>query len=187
VSTDKAVIDSANLVYTGAPASDTKAAVEQIEQTFAASERLKVGMSKLDSFGAPVPGVTAVAVKEILPMQLASLLKLCVVINDDETAKDTVRAGQLTNGYLMHSFIDDEGNTRQAFYSCTEASHLPETIAKQIGHKRSRKEAFGSDYALQLTHFRDYAQTLTEGGSKGEKCDYLLTHMNDTELRFVPV
>lgn len=144
-------------------------------------------MSKLDSFGVPVPGVTAVAVKEILPMQLASLLKLCVVINDDETAKDTVRAGQLTNGHLMHSFIDDEGNTRQAFYSCTEASHLPENIAKQIGHKRSRKEAFGSDYALQLTHFRDYAQTLTEGGSKGEKCDYLLTHINDTELRFVPV
>ena len=120
-------------------------------------------------------------------MHLASFLKLCVVINDDDTAKDTAQAGQLSNGHLMHSFIDDEGNTRQAFYSCTEANHLPENLAAQIGHKRSRKEAFGNEYALQVTHFRDYAQTMTEGGSKGEKCDYLLTQVNDSQLSYVPV
>jgi hypothetical protein len=34
---------------------------------------------------------------------------------------------------------------------------------------------------------RDYAQTLTEGGSKGERYDYLLVKTADDELRYVPV
>ena len=33
---------------------------------------------------------------------------------------------------------------------------------------------------------RDYAQTLTEGGAKGEKCDYLLVSVDDS-LRYMPV
>lgn len=40
---------------------------------------------------------------------------------------------------------------------------------------------------MQVSHFRDYAQTLTEGGSKGEKCDYLLVDLGDGSLRYVPV
>ena len=71
-------------VYSGAPASETKRAVEQIERTFTASKRIKVGCMKLDAFGNEVPGVTAVSVKEVLPLQHAQMLKLCVVINDDE-------------------------------------------------------------------------------------------------------
>lgn len=38
-----------------------------------------------------------------------------------------------------------------------------------------------------MTHVRDYAQTLTEGGSKGERFDYLLVQTAADELRFVPV
>lgn len=37
-----------------------------------------------------------------------------------------------------------------------------------------------------MEHVRDYAQTLTEGGTKGEKCDYLLVKVGDS-LRYVPV
>lgn len=92
--------------------------------------------------------MTAVAVKEILPLQHAHLLKLCVVINDDDLSKTTQKAGSVVNGHLMHSFIDDEGVQRQAFYSCADASVLPDEVSEQVGRKRSRKEAFGSDLAL---------------------------------------
>ena len=34
---------------------------------------------------------------------------------------------------------------------------------------------------------RDYAQTLTEGGSKGERYDYLLLETADDRLCYVPV
>lgn len=47
------------LIYTGAPQSDTNAAIDQIEQTFMASARIKVGSTKLDQFGNEIPGVTA--------------------------------------------------------------------------------------------------------------------------------
>jgi hypothetical protein len=51
------------------------------------------------------------------------------VINDDDLSKDTLKAGQVNNGHFMHSFVDDEGMTRQAFYSCTEAADLPADLA----------------------------------------------------------
>lgn len=99
-------------VYSGAHASETKLAVEQIERTFAASKRIKVGCAKLDQYGNEIPGVTAVAVQEILPLQHAQMVKLCVVINDDEVPKEAVQASSVNNGLLMHSFVDDEGITR---------------------------------------------------------------------------
>jgi hypothetical protein len=132
---------------------NTRLAIAQIEQTFEASSRIKVGQTKLDQYGNEVVGVTAVAVKEILPLQHAQLLKLCVVVNDDELNKDTINAGSVTNGHLMHSFVDDEGDTRQAYYSCKAAETLPEEIACSIGTKRSREQAFG----MQVSHVRDYA------------------------------
>lgn len=53
--------------------------------------------------------MTAVAVKDVLPLTHAHLLKLCVVINDDDLLKSTQKAGSAVNGHLMHSFLDDEG------------------------------------------------------------------------------
>jgi hypothetical protein len=72
------------MVYTGASEANTKQATSQIEQTFVASQKFKVGCKKLDHLGQVVPGVTAVSVKDIFPLQHANLLKLCVVINDDD-------------------------------------------------------------------------------------------------------
>ena len=55
------------LVLTGY--SDKKPlAVKQIDQSFAASKRFKVGEVKRDSKGMPIQGVTAVTVKDVLPM-----------------------------------------------------------------------------------------------------------------------
>ena len=51
-----------------------------------------------------IEGVTAVNVKDILPMQHAELLKLCMVVNDDDFDKGTLNAGQKTNGHFLHSF-----------------------------------------------------------------------------------
>lgn len=78
----------------------------------------------------------------------------------------------MTNGHLMHSFVDDEGIKRQAFYSCTDFKKMPNSIASLVGRKRSREKA--GQYAMQVRHFRDYAFTQVEGGNKGEKFDYIL-------------
>lgn len=56
--------------------------------------------------------MTAVAVRDILPLQHAQLLKMCVVVNDDDVAPETLLAGKASNGHMMHSFADDEGETR---------------------------------------------------------------------------
>ena len=50
------------------------------------------------------------------------------MINDDDLNKDTIKAGQLNNGHLMHNFVDDEGIKRQAFYSCVEVQKVPNEI-----------------------------------------------------------
>lgn len=70
------------------------------------------------------------------------MLRLCVVVNDDDLSKGTVEAASIANGHLMHSFIDDDGDTRQAYYGCTQSASLPEDLAAKIGQKRSRKEAY---------------------------------------------
>ena len=46
----------------------------------------------MDARGRPIKGVTAVSVKEILPMHQAELLKLCMVVNDDDLDKVTMDA-----------------------------------------------------------------------------------------------
>lgn len=79
-------------VLTGMPEKRTLA-IKQIEKTFQQCKRFKVGDPKKDFRGNVVPGVTAVNVKDILPMQHAELLKLCMVVNDDDLDKNTLGAG----------------------------------------------------------------------------------------------
>ena len=64
----------------------------------------------MDARGRPIKGVTAVSVKEILPMHQAELLKLCMVVNDDDLDKVTMDAGERINGQLLHSFKDKNGD-----------------------------------------------------------------------------
>jgi hypothetical protein len=71
---------------------------------------IKEGCQKLDARGRPIKGVTAVSVKEILPMHQAELLKLCMVVNDDDLDKVTMDAGERINGHLLHSFKDKNGD-----------------------------------------------------------------------------
>ena len=52
-----------------------------------------MGDPKKDFRGNVIQGVTAVNVKDILPMQHAELLKLCMVVNDDDFDKATLKAG----------------------------------------------------------------------------------------------
>ena len=94
------------LVLTGM--SEKKAlAVKQIEKTFTQVKRFKVGDPKRDARGVQIKGVTALTVKEVLPLQHAQLLKLCMVVNDDDFDKATMEAGQKTNGHFLHWFKDD--------------------------------------------------------------------------------
>ena len=53
----------------------------------------------MDANGKPIRGVTAVAVKDVLPMQQAELLKLALVVNDDDLDKATMEAGSVNNGH----------------------------------------------------------------------------------------
>lgn len=92
-----------------------------------------------------------------MPLQHASILKVCTVVNDDDLSKEAVKAASFVNGHLMHSFVDEEGMKRQAFYSCSEVQKLPDNVASLIGNKRTRDEAFGDQFAMTLKHFRDYA------------------------------
>ena len=66
----------------------------------------------MDMSGRPIKGVTAVSVKEILPMHQAELLKLTMVVNDDDLDKVTMDAGEKNNGHLLHSFTDKNGDQR---------------------------------------------------------------------------
>ena len=61
--------------------------------------------------------MTAVSVKDITPMQQAELLKLSLLVNDDELDKATMSAGAVNNGHMLHAFKDKNGELRQSFYS----------------------------------------------------------------------
>ena len=43
-------------------------------------------------------GVTATSVKKVVPLTQAELLKLSLVINDDDLDKATIEAGTINNG-----------------------------------------------------------------------------------------
>jgi len=116
-----------------------------------------------------------------------------MVINDDELDKQTLEAGQKTNGYFMRSYKDEQGDARQAFYRM----EAEKTISKElkevcVGAKRTSLEA-REDYGVEnkvihVKHFRDYAYTKTSGGTKGELVDYILYSTgNDHEFRYAPV
>ena len=81
------------LVLTGMPQEKKALAVKQIDKTFTQCKRFKVGDPKRDARGVPIKNVTAVTVKDVLPLQHAELLKLCMVVNDDEFDKATMAAG----------------------------------------------------------------------------------------------
>ena len=87
-------------------------AIKQINETFVRSSEIKVGAQKIDQRGRAINGVTAVSVKDILPMDHAELLNLSMVINDDDLSKATQEASLKNNGHLLHSFKDKSGDTR---------------------------------------------------------------------------
>ena len=166
-------------------------------ETFDRSKEIKVGAQKVDARGKPIKGVTAVAVKDILPMHQAELLKLALVVNDDDLDKATMDAGGVNNGHLLHAYKDKSGDLRHSFY----CKHAEETIPDEVksfivGKKRTALEAGFSTQdkneaskAIQLQHIRDYAlYNETRGGTKGEPADYLLydTGSNDC-LQYVPI
>jgi len=88
-------------------------AAKQINQTFEQSKQFIVGCGKPDTKGhivagsgkqATVPGVTAVSVRNLLPLQQANFLQLCFVVNDDDLPKETINASKVTNGHVLHAF-----------------------------------------------------------------------------------
>ena len=87
-------------------------AIKQINETFSKSNEIQVGTSKMDQRGRAIKGVTALSVKDITPMDQAELLKLSMVINDDDLSKATTEAGTKNNGHLLYSFKDKNGDTR---------------------------------------------------------------------------
>lgn len=52
------------------------------------------------------------SVKDILPMHHAELLKLSMVVNDDDLNKATMEAAERNNGYLLHAIKDSNGELR---------------------------------------------------------------------------
>jgi len=60
--------------------------------------------------------VTAVSVSELLPMQQAELLKLSIVLNEDEQHDDVTQATRLTNGHMLHEYAEEDGQARKALY-----------------------------------------------------------------------
>ena len=58
------------IVFTG-QAEKRNAAIKQIRETFEQSREIEVGVQKVDHRGRPIKGVTAVAVKDVLPMHQA--------------------------------------------------------------------------------------------------------------------
>jgi preprotein translocase subunit SecD len=89
----------------------------------------------------------------------------------------------------MHTYVDEEGNKRQAFYSCQQKEAIPDDVSVKIGQKRSHRQAVSVQMstAIQVHHVRDYAFSHIEGGTKGEKADYILVATGDNEIRYVPV
>ena len=50
-------------------------------------------------------------------MHHAELLKLSMVVNDDDLNRATVEAGEVNNGHLLHAIKDKNGELRQSFYA----------------------------------------------------------------------
>lgn len=50
-------------------------------------------------------------------MHHAELLKLSMVVNDDDLEKITMEMGERNNGHLLHTIKDTNGDLRQSFYS----------------------------------------------------------------------
>lgn len=114
-------------------------------------------------------------------MHHGEIIKLAMMINEDDLAQDTQNAGMKVNGHLMHSFKDENGEQRWAFYSESASRRLPMSLKEiVIGKKRTAKEStLGppesiEDDAILFKHIRDYAFTEQKGGSKGEQADYIL-------------
>ena len=78
---------------------------------------IKVGDPKIDASGRVIKGVTAVSVKDVLPMKQAELLKMAIVVNDDDLDKATMEAGARNNGHLIHVCKDKNGVNKHSFYS----------------------------------------------------------------------
>ena len=76
-----------------------------------------VGVPKRDIRGRPIKGVTAVTVRDVLPMQQAELMKMSIVVNDDDLDKVTMDSGHLNNGQLIHLSKDKNGEMMHSFYS----------------------------------------------------------------------
>ena len=144
---------------------------------------IKVGAQKTDANGRVIKGVTAVAVKDVLPMKQAELLKMAIVVNDDDLDKATMDAGSRNNGHLIHATKEKGGEIRHSFYSHQAEEQIPGEVKNFIvGKKRTSTEAGFSEpdlalasKAIQLHHIRDYGiSNEVRGGSKGESADYLL-------------
>ena len=96
----------------------------------------------MDANGKPIRGVTAVAVKDVLPMHQAELLKLALVVNDDDLDKATMEAGSVNNGHLLHAYKDKLGDARHSFYSKHAEETIPDEVKSFIvGKKRTALEA----------------------------------------------
>ena len=101
-----------------------------------------VGVPKRDIRGRPMKGVTAVTVRDVLPMQQAELMKMSIVVNDDDLNKATMESGNLNNGQLIHLEKDKNGEMMHSFYY----RQADETIKDQVksfmvGKKRTAQEA----------------------------------------------
>ena len=78
----------------------------------------------------------------MVPLTQAELLKLSLVINDDDLDKTTIEAGTINNGQILHSFKDKSGEMRQSFYSLQAEEQVPDTVKTfMVGKKRTAKEA----------------------------------------------
>lgn len=91
--------------------SDGKArerAIKQIGRQFEQVRQFEVGCEKpdmrggLDNQKTTIPGVVATSVREILPLQQAEILKLSLVLNEDELNDDCINAASITNGHLLY-------------------------------------------------------------------------------------
>ena len=130
-------------------------------------------------------------------MKQAELMKLALVVNDDDLDKATMEAGFINNGQLIYSCKDKSGDQRHSFYSKQSEEKIPDELKSIIvGSKRTREEAGSPDTvlaeagkAIQLHHIRDYeVSSEIKGGSKGESADYLLYDAgNDACLQYIPV
>lgn len=132
--------------------------------------------------------MTATKVLDVLPMKHAELLKLTMLVNDDDLDRATMAASSMTNGHLLHAFKDATNEQRQAFYSFNSREEVPDEVAQMIcGAKRTSKDKRAAE-AIQLQHVRDYAFTESIGGTKGEEADYVLYESaNGASLCYAPI